>query len=726
MLTHLRSAFKLPEFDTPQQARQAALLYNILWLAITAASLRLFLIAIDPNETLFVAVGERFGGVTLLAACVYALRRGYLQTANVLLLVGTLLSTALVALNLGNLAGDPCAILISLIVVSGLTAGPRGVLWTGAGALLVTAVVTFLFVYEIVPSSDLVMTPSSTSGLSMAIIFVTLTYLLYLAARTLDRLLGKLTHVNASLMQEMGQRTRASEALQQSQAELSMTLDNAPIGIFTFDMNGYLLRVNNALCTMLGYSAETLLEQHMQDLISEKDRFRFAESMQQLVDGDVKHVRLEQEFCTHDGLTCNVILHLGLTRDSMGVPQHVIASVEDVTERRKIQEKINMAQKQESIGVLAGGIAHDFNNLLMAMLGQGTLAVEKLARNRPAINNIEKVIAAAEKAALLTNQLLAYAGKGQVEMNQMSLNHLIEENRQLLAVALSKNVELETDLECDLPLIHGDLAQLQQVVMNLLINASDASAETGGTIRICTRQLQLTESSCPRWQISPTDTLPVGDYVLLEVSDEGKGMDRRTLRRIFDPFFTTKETGHGLGLAAVMGIVRAHGGGMTVDSIVNEGTIFRMVFPIPPDLYPQDLMDNNMLTTMNPTGTVLIIDDEIAVCEVVADMLDLIGYESMVAQSGIDGLAMYQAHASEIDLVLLDLTMPGLSGEETFAKLRQIDPDVRVIISSGHSRHQTSATFSGAEGIDFLPKPYNFVMLESTIHQNIALSMVVS
>ena len=683
--------------------------------------MRLFLIGLDNWGAPFEAAGERFGGISLLAICLIVLRRGHLVVANLLLLVGTLLSTALVALNLGNLAGDPYAILISLIVVASLTAGSRGVLLTGAGAIIISGIMTWLFVSGSATSSNMVMEPSVTSGISFAIVFATLTYMLYLAARTLDRLLDKLTRVNASLVQEVAQRNRASEALRQSQADLSLTLDNAPIGIFTFDLNGYLLRVNHALCAMLGYSTETLLAQHMQDLISENDRYSFADSVQKLIDGEQKHVRLEQEFITNVGDSRNVILHLGLTFDSQGAPKHIIASVEDVTESLQMRAKLNAAQKQESIGILAGGIAHDFNNLLTAMLGQGSLALQKMSMGRSAEKNVEKVIAAAEKAGLLTKQLLAYAGKGQVEMRPLCINTLIEENRALLTIALSKNVQLTTDLSSRDTSINGDLAQMQQVIMNLMINAGDAMPSHGGVIHIHTEHVYLTEQECVAWQVTPSDVLQAGNYLLLEVSDDGNGMDQNTLSRIFDPFFTTKDTGHGLGLAAVMGIVRTHGGGIIVDSVVGEGTTFQLIFPLSnKDLFDLTKEGQNMMNTTQH-GLILVIDDEPAVCEVVTEVLELAGIDSIVAGNGQEGIDIFKESYDKIDLVLLDLTMPGLSGEETFMQLREIDPEMRVIVSSGHSRHQTSATFGGIDGVDFLPKPYDFVALQSTVQDNLTV-----
>ena len=717
MFSTLRKRFALPAFSSPQADRQAAILNAILWLAMAAAASRLLIITLDPAESIFEAMGERFGGVILLGACLIILKRGHLRAATATLLIGTLLSTALVAANLGNIAGDPYAIFISTIVVSGLIAGPRGVVWTGIGAIALTLIITLLYDAQIFPSQNLIIEPSIGTGLSSSILFGTLTYLLYLAARSLDRLLDKLTEVNRSLNKEMVERERAAEALRHSEEELQMTLESAPIGILTFDLDGNILRVNHTLCNILEYTKPTLLHQRVQDLIATRDLPAFGIRLKQLQDGITFSEPLEQEFQSASGKRLQTNLHLGLIRNSDGKPLHIIASLEDVTMRRRIQQQMELAQRQEGIGILAGGIAHDFNNLLVTMLGQGSLALERLELGKPVDANVRKIVGAADKAALLTQQLLAYAGKGQIETRPISLNTLLTENRELLGITLPKQVRLVTQLAPELPAVDGDLGQMQQVVMNLLINAGEAMPSRGGVIRVKTDLLHMSRPALYAWDMGAAK-LPAGDYVMLEVSDNGSGMDSETLNRIFDPFFSTKSSGHGLGLAAVLGIVRSHGGSLRVRSELGQGTVFKMIFPassekLEPVPAPLPVVKRDEMSA--GAGLVLAIDDEISVCETVADMLEMSGYQVITAFNGERGIELFKAHQHEIGVILLDLTMPGLSGEETYKQLRALDGTVQIVVSSGHSPKQMSATFAGEPHIGFLPKPYNFQELERVV-----------
>ena len=719
MLNPLRKLFQLPSFSTPQADRQATILNSILWLALFAASSRLLIIAIDPAESIFDAMGERFGGVALLAICVIILRQGYLRAATATLLIGTILSTALVAINLGNMAGDPFYILISTIVVSGLIAGPRGVIYTGISAIMLTMLVTFLYEAQLFPSVPLVIEPSFGSGLSLSILFGTLTYLLFLAAYSLERLLEKLTSVNRTLKSEVTERERASDALRHSEDELAKTLESAPIGILTFDLDGNILRVNRALCAILDYTKPTLLHQRVQDLISTRDLPIFSLRLKQLKDGQTFQDPLELEFQSADGKQVDTNLHLALLRNSEGAPLHVVASLENMTMRRRIQQQMELAQRQEGIGVLAGGIAHDFNNLLVSMMGQGSLALERLEMGKPVDANVRKIVGAAEKAALLTKQLLAYAGKGQIEMSALSLNQLLLDNRELLSITLPKQVRLVTQLAPELPAMMGDLGQMQQVVMNLLINAGQAIPAKGGVIRIKTDVLRMSSQALSAWNMGKTQ-MPAGNYVMLEVSDTGHGMDAQTLKKIFDPFFSTKSSGHGLGLAAVLGIVRSHGGSLRVRSELGKGTVFKMIFPASAEKLPQ--IETEPVPELDPAmssdeNLILVIDDEVSVCETVADMLELSGYSVTTAFDGQAGIKTFRQRKDQINVILLDLTMPGLSGEETFRQLRAIDPSVHVIISSGHSQNKISAVFGNEKHIEFLPKPYNFQALERVIRQ---------
>ncbi|VAW34296.1 diguanylate cyclase/phosphodiesterase (GGDEF & EAL domains) with PAS/PAC sensor(s), partial [hydrothermal vent metagenome] len=374
------------------------------------------------------------------------------------------------------------------------------------------------------------------------------------------------------------------------------------------------------------------------------------------------------------------------------------------TELRQQTRAMYRAQKMESLGILAGGIAHDFNNLLVAMINQTSLAQTYVADDHPSYIHIGKAVQAAEKAASLTQQLLAYSGSGQFSIKPISLNDLIQENIDLLKVAMPKQIVWDLAIENDTPLIDADLAQLQQVVMNLLINAAEAVGEQVGTIQVQTAVRHITPKDDTFWRYTGNE-LPAGAYVSLRVQDSGRGMDSKTISKIFDPFFTTKFTGRGLGLAAVLGIVRSHHGGLQVSSKAGKGTAFDLLFPI----------SENSTTSSDPEaidegsatgGVVLIIDDEAAVRETVSDVLELEGIDVLTAVNGKKGVATYKEHIDSVDLVLLDLSMPGLSGQETFAKLQTLDPNVRILLSSGYSETDATRGFDSPPLVDFIQKPY--------------------
>lgn len=370
-------------------------------------------------------------------------------------------------------------------------------------------------------------------------------------------------------------------------------------------------------------------------------------------------------------------------------------------ERLALERKMLEAQKLESLGVLAGGIAHDFNNLLVAMLGNAGLALMEITPTSRARPFVEQIQVAAQRAADLTRQMLAYSGRGRFIVQPLSLNDVIEEMVKLLRVSISKRAALQLNLAPSLPQISADATQLRQVVMNLITNASDALAERAGTITVSTGAMFVEQDALQHAQ--PAGDLDAGEYVFLEVTDTGSGMDTETQARIFEPFFTTKFTGRGLGLAAVLGIVRGHAGAIQVNSVPGEGTTFRLLFP-PQD--PTALMtaDPVVLPKYTHRAKILVVDDDVVVCGIIIEMLERFGYELVGAENGVRAIAL--AREATFDCVMLDLTMPGLSSKETLIQLRQILPTVRVILMSGYSEQDATARFGAVSPDGFLQKPF--------------------
>jgi len=373
-------------------------------------------------------------------------------------------------------------------------------------------------------------------------------------------------------------------------------------------------------------------------------------------------------------------------------------------ERQRWEARLQHSQKLESLGVLAGGIAHDFNNLLVGMLGNASLAQMHLEEGHPAQRQLGRIEKASRRAADLTRQLLAYSGKGRFVVRPLDLSKAIREMMELLESSISKKAVLRPALADGLPPVEVDVTQLNQVIMNLITNASDALGGKAGTIDLATGVLEADSDYLEHADFG--QDLSEGTYVFLEITDSGSGMDEATKLKMFDPFFTTKSTGRGLGLAAALGIVRGHGGGIRVYSEEGRGTAIKVLLPSTPSGEVASEPEISGRGPIVPGGTVLVADDEAIVREVAQDALVLAGFEVLLAVDGPSCIARFTEAIDDIDLVLLDLMMPGLSGEEVFRELRRLRPEVRVLLSSGYNEQETSSRFLGRDLSGFLQKPY--------------------
>jgi signal transduction histidine kinase len=390
-------------------------------------------------------------------------------------------------------------------------------------------------------------------------------------------------------------------------------------------------------------------------------------------------------------------------------------------ERLELERRLLHAQKLESLGILAGGIAHDFNNLLMAIQGNLDLALGNLSPVAPARVNIEQSVQAARRATDLTRQMLAYSGKGKFLVRAMDLSELVEENAHLLRASIARTVSLDLHLEPALPPIEADAGQLQQVVMNLITNASEAIGDSPGKITVTTG-VQECDGECLKH--NRTEAVPpAGRFVFLEVSDTGCGMGELTRQRLFDPFFSTKATGRGLGMSALLGIVRGHRGALFVDSDVGRGSTVRVLFPASAratsarDAAPVAHSPTPEASLLR--GTVLVADDEEVVRDVSKSMLQSFGMQVLVASDGREAVEIFREHADTISLVILDLSMPNLDGIAAFREMTRIRPHVRVILSSGYDE-QDSIQDAGNQGLaGFIQKPYSLAKLREILRQTV-------
>ena len=485
------------------------------------------------------------------------------------------------------------------------------------------------------------------------------------------------------------------------------SVDGAPVGIFRLDSEGRVVSVNRQACETLGYTREELEALTVFDFDTGIDRERWREHRAVTRASGVRTLTTVHR--RKDGK--EIPVEISVKQFLFEGELFSVSFVKDISERlaaeqerSKLEARVLQSQKLESLGILAGGIAHDFNNLLMAILGNLEIArceTPSLAGETSVLRDAE---VAAKHAADLCRQLLIYAGKGNSKVEPIDVGKLLRDQAQVLEVTASKGTRLVLNLAESLPTINADVSQLRQVFMNLIINASEAIGSSPGIVSITTSTVRCDHDYLEGFQ--STQPLDPGLYVSIEVSDTGCGMNAATRQRIFDPFFSTKTAGRGLGLAAVRGIVGNHKGGIRVYSELKKGTTFRLLFPVPVSL---DLTMPEQPTTRpwQSNGWVLLIDDEAALRRLGKRMLSRLGFETMVAENGVEGLARFRENRERIQYVLLDWTMPEMGGAETLRALHRIDPHLPVILASGHAPDDILREV-GVERVSALVrKPYN-------------------
>ncbi len=532
---------------------------------------------------------------------------------------------------------------------------------------------------------------------------------------------GSVTHV-VVISHDITERVKSRRALQESKDRLEFLLHSAPVIIYSREADDPwpINFVSQNIRDHLGHDEAKFLNEvnAWRDQLHPDDRAGLYEALSTLY----QHGRSKLEYRVQDNngswhWLCDEMV---LVKDAQGHPCEIVGSWIDVSERieaeqerRKLQAQMEHNQRLESLGVLAGGIAHDFNNILAAIMGNAAMASLELD-NRPksASKYIESIMLSSEKAAELCRQMLAYSGKGSFDVRPINLTTLVEETHRLLEISIPKNVSLKLDLDKALPSIEADGAQMQQIVMNLVINASDAIAEKLGTIRVQTGVMQVDNAYLTSTYLD--DDLAEGDYVYLDVADTGCGMDRQTQAGIFEPFFTTKPTGRGLGMSAVLGIIRSHYGAIKIDSKVGEGTTFRIVLPVSisnqSDLSSES---SDEAEQMRCLGTVLLVDDDEDVRTMEAQILESMGFRVLEADDGESAIEVYHQYGKEIAVILLDMAMPNMDGMTCFSELKRMNRDVKVILSSGYSQADTGEWCAGLSG--FIQKPYRPEMLKNML-----------
>ncbi|MEE9420272.1 MAG: PAS domain S-box protein, partial [Desulfatiglandaceae bacterium] len=507
--------------------------------------------------------------------------------------------------------------------------------------------------------------------------------------------------LNQGIWRDITEIKRTHEALQKSERRFRHLVEHAADAFFLHDFNGRIIDVNQHACESLGYTREELLGLSIQDIDLDFFPGKHLEKWKNLVPGEP--ITFEGAHRRKDGTTFPVEVRLGVFES--GERQLMLGLVRDISERKRAEEEKNkleaqlaQAQRMQALGTIAGGIAHNFNNLLMAVEGNASLMLletESAHPNHERLENIEKSV---QNGSRLTRQLLGYAREGRYEIRPISLNQLVRETSDTFA-ATRKEITVHRELAKDLWAIKADQGQIEQVLLNLYVNAADAMPG-GGDLFLKTTNVTDKDMKDEPYKAKP------GNYALLTVTDTGVGMDKKTMERIFDPFFTTKglAKGTGLGLASVYGTVKAHAGYIDVESKKGHGTTFSIYLPASEKRVEKPVKVDQQI--VERTGTILLVDDEELVLDVGVQLLRALGYTVLEAKGGREAVEIYEENKDRIDMVLLDMVMPGMGGGEAYDKMKDINPDIKALLSSGYSidGQATEILERGCNG--FIQKPF--------------------
>jgi PAS domain S-box-containing protein len=489
------------------------------------------------------------------------------------------------------------------------------------------------------------------------------------------------------------------DALRRSEASYRSLVQNAPFGILKATLGGRILQANPALVRMLGYASE----EEVLNLDMANDVYRRPEERE----GAMAWTRtqnsgqgIELEFKRKEDSTFSVRCDIHMVRDAQGQPEFLESFIEDVTERRDLEVQLRQRQKMEAIGLLAGGVAHDFNNLLGVISGYAELVAEQVDPGSKTFVSVEQIRKAADRAAALTRQLLAFSRQQVLETKILDINLIVEEMAKMLPRLLGEDIELQSRLSAGIGEVKADQGQIEQVIMNLAVNARDAMPG-GGRLLISTEQIFMDSDQA----LKRSPMIP-GSYILLSVSDTGTGMDRQTQAHIFEPFFTTKERGRGtgLGLATVYGFVKQIGGYVWVESAPGAGSTFSIYLPVTDETVRKGSPQPAAAASGCGSGTILLVEDEESLRVLTRNVLQQEGYTVLEAGNGAEAVAVAQAAGRPIDLLLTDMVMPGMNGRAVAERVGRLYPDIKVVYMSGYTGFSTreSASFNAV----IIAKPF--------------------
>jgi PAS domain S-box-containing protein len=515
-------------------------------------------------------------------------------------------------------------------------------------------------------------------------------------------------------------RIRSEEELRASEERFRNSIENAPFAINILTFDGTILYGNKQAWQLFECKPEDVVGRELAGhfWINQDHRGEWLQELKKksvVADFETRlfNFRHTREFWA---IVSGVIIDYMNKKAILAIHNDISDKKRALEERFNLERQIQRTQKLESLGVLAGGIAHDFNNLLGVILGYADLALVKVPKVDPAYSDLEGIIKASMRASDLCRQMLTYSGKGQMSIRHLDLLKLVCDTSNLLKVSVSKKVVLDLSLPEELPLIEADASQIDQVLINLVINASESFEDKIGTITLSLKTMNCSRDYLGRLILGKE--LSEGEYVCLRVSDTGKGMDKETLDRIFEPFFSTKFTGRGLGLSVVMGIVKSHKGAIDVKSIPGEGTAISVFFPALTEKKKRRRQRGiNENKKWKGEGAILLADDEKAVLDMCREMLEYLGFEVYIAHDGREAVEIYKKNQSKIRCNIIDLTMPNMDGVEVLEEIQKITPNAIIIISSGYGEQQIQKIFAGKNLAAFIQKPYSIKILKNILHK---------
>jgi len=510
-------------------------------------------------------------------------------------------------------------------------------------------------------------------------------------------LLGISLDVTSARAHRLALEAAQNELRIQSQ-KLRVALRSFPGAVWTTDKDLHVLSADGALAAALGLGADAIGADLRDRRVANPSADERPPALEDALAGKAQRYDLHT---TEGPFEVQIYPMEPVGSGVLGVALDITARRE--LEAQRLQTRLERAQQLETLGLLAGGIAHDFNNLLAVIMGNANLAAVKLQGPSVVRDAVKRIETAAATGAELTRQMLAYSGRGTFVVESIDLTTVVQEIAELLRVTVGNGVYLKVALAESLPPCRVDVAQVRQLIMNLLTNASDAIGGRDGTITVATGVVLADRPYLAATYLD--EDLPEGQYVWLEVSDTGCGMDAETQRRMFDPFFTTKQTGHGLGLSATLGIVRGHHGALRVYSEPQRGTTIKVLLPAVSSEQPITEKPPSVESARRAGACVLVVDDETEIRATLRDSLVHYGLAVLEAVDGEDALRVYREHGQRIDLVVLDMSMPRMDGETAFGELRRLDPNVRVLLTSGYTERDATTRFAGKGLAGFVQKP---------------------